>query len=91
MTTKRTNPYTALVERCRQYAFNVKHRHRKTMFTYPKVSGDQTGYRLDDLYQRVAAADQLGYDVELVTCANGDLQVQYVRRVEQVPYEINPD
>lgn len=88
MTTK--NPYTRLVESARQFAFNVKYRHRREMFRYPEAT-TQKGYRLDDLYQRVAAADQLGYDVELKCTEKGELVVQYVKRIADAPYPFRPD
>lgn len=90
MKKKPANPYNALLERARQYAFDVKYRHRTALCTYPKVAnGDQNGYRLDDLACRVAAADQLGYDVQL-SVKDGDLIAQYVKRVTP-PFEFAPD
>jgi hypothetical protein len=83
------NPYTALLERAKQYAFDVKYRHRTHMFTYPKAAQQDCSYRLDELYQRVAAADQLGYDAQITT-KDGALIVQYVKRVTP-PYEFAPD
>lgn len=79
------NPYTRLLERARQYAFDVRHRYERTMWKYPKekLAGS---WRLDDLAERVQAGDQLGYDVQLKV-VDGDLIVRYIKRVEP-PYEL---
>lgn len=42
--------------------------------------------QLPDLYERVAAAKQLGYDVMLFAEQDG-LHVKYVKEVEEAPWE----
>lgn len=80
--TKRVNPYTRLQRECRQWAFNVLHPRRVFMFRYEQKA-------LPDLYQRVAAADQLGFDVAL--SVNGDLlEVHYRKRHDDPPWDIAP-
>lgn len=78
------NPYTALLNRAQQFAFNLQHPHTRQMWSYPKdkLAGN---WRLDALAERVQAADQLGYDVHLKVI-DGSLTVQYVKRVE-IPFE----
>jgi hypothetical protein len=85
---KPTNPYTRLLESFREYVHKVTYRHRKTMWVYPK--GRLNGsWNLTSLSERVAAADQLGYDVQLVNTDDG-LGVVYVKRVPEAPYEVLP-
>lgn len=84
MTTKRINPYQRLLEEIRSYIRKVKYRHTKTMWIYPKkVLTD--GWDLGFLYQRTAAAEQLGYDVQLKATEEG-LVVQYVKKIPEPPY-----
>jgi hypothetical protein len=90
MKTKPQNPYSRLVKEARQFAFDVKYRRRKTMWTYPKTT-EAKAWRLDDLYQRIAAADQLGWDVQLTTDSDGGVVVQYVKRAPEAPYPFRPD
>lgn len=91
MKTKPISPYERLRKDCAQWAFEVIRRSYRTMWTYPNVgSGDKTGWRLDDLYQRVAAADQLGYDVVLATKDHA-LEVRYVKRIPDAPWAIRPN
>ncbi len=73
------NPYSRLLARARQFAFDVKHHHVKHMWTYPKVKLGEP-WNLVDLKERVAAADQLGWDV-LLKVVDGDLRVEYHKRV----------
>lgn len=81
----RVNPYNKLLALARQFSFNVQNPKRKTMWSYPKekLAGS---WRLDDLAERVQAADQLGHDVQLKVI-DGALHVQYVKRCE-VPFEL---
>ena len=75
---KRFNPYTALLDRAQKFRSQVINPVTKFMWNYPK-SDLKIGWPLDDLYQRVAAADTLGYDVKLVAAERG-LEVSYVKR-----------
>ena len=80
---KRPNPYTALLSEIKAFAYKVQHPHSLTMWLYPK---DQlnTAWKLYDLNERVAAANQLGYDVALKATDKG-LEVLYRKRVD-IPY-----
>lgn len=79
------NPYTRLLRISRQFAADVSYARRRTMWQYPKekLAGS---WRLDDLAERVQAADQLGYDVQLKV-DEGALRVDYVKRCE-IPFEL---
>ena len=87
MTTTRINPYTALRDECREWARSVLRPQTREMWTY---SADQMkeGYALTTLHARVAAADQLGWDVRLRARPNGDLFVEYVNRPPGAPWAI---
>lgn len=85
MKTKPVNPYSALLEEAQTFVRQATRPNKRVMFLYPKdkVVGRST-YRLDDLAERVAAADQLGYDVHLVNKEDG-LNVIYVKRLPPAP------
>lgn len=84
--TPRINPYQRLLATFKEYARNVEWRHTCFMFLYPRSSlGD--GYQLTDLDQRVAAAEQLGYDVTLTSDKEG-LLVRYRKKIPQLPWEV---
>jgi hypothetical protein len=61
----------------------VKHPQRKVMWRYPKDKLS-TQWSLADLYERVAAANQLDYDVRLTANDDG-LLVEYIKRTT-IPY-----
>ena len=81
--TERKNPYQRLLEKAMEFARKVKYAHRITMWTYPK-SKLSDSWKLSDLFERTYAADQLGYDVQIIAKDEG-LIVRYVKRVE-IPY-----
>jgi len=81
--TARVNPYTKLLTLAREYAWQVIYPRRIMMFYYERA-------QLADLYERVAAADQLGYDVQATADAeNRHIVFHYVKRAE-VPWEFRP-
>lgn len=85
---KRTNPYTALQISARNWARSVLYGARKTMWLYPKARlGDK--WSLAHLAERVAAANQLGYDTKLENSDEG-LRVVYVQRPPEAPWEFRP-
>ena len=87
MTTKqkRISPYTRLLNQIQQFiADNIKYSHRKLMWRYTKKTLN-SGWDLTQLWERVRAADQLGYDVKLVANDSG-LEVIYVKKIN-IPYE----
>lgn len=83
MKEKPKNPYQRLLDDVKKFACSVKYAHRKVMWVYPKGRLKE-GWKLDDLYERAKAADQLGYDVRIVAGDDG-LRVEYVKRAD-VPY-----
>lgn len=87
MDKKPVNPYVSLRDRCSKWARKVL--YPDTMFVYPaeKLS---LSWRLDDVKERVAAANTLGYDVCLVVRENGSLEMQYRKRPGAPPYEVIP-
>lgn len=89
MTTKRFNPYTALRDECRKWARCVLNPEMRGMWTF-NAEDMKGGCSLIELRERVAAADQLGWDVRLRAQPNGDLFVQYVKRPSSVPLTICP-
>jgi hypothetical protein len=79
------NPYSRLLAEIKKWAFEARHRHTVTMWYYPKDKLE-TGWTLKDLYERTAAAEQVGYDVVLRAAPTG-LTVHYVKQLPPTPYE----
>jgi hypothetical protein len=86
MKNKPVTPYDRLIRAVRRYVSSVLYPKKKTMWVYPKDKLSQ-GWSLSDLYERVAAADQLGYDVRLRIGETG-LVVEYVERPKEIDYPI---
>ena len=78
------NPYQRLLDKIVSFCDSLKDRHPRIMFTYPKEELN-TNWSMPQLYERVAAADQLGYDVKLKATTEG-LEFWYEKRVE-IPIE----
>lgn len=89
MADKPVNPYVALRDRCSEWARKVIYPRTLTMFVYPAEKLSST-WRLDDVKERVAAANTLGYDVCIVIRDNGSLEMQYRKRPGNPPYEVMP-
>lgn len=83
---KRENPYNRLKRICTKWAGSVIYPHKRLMWRYPKDKITHS-WRLDDLAERVQAADQLGYDVKL-EWRNDGLAVLYVKRPDEIPWEL---
>ncbi len=83
---ERFNPYLDLKEKFRNFAAECEYRHDKTMFTYRKAELNKD-WSFEQLYERVAAADQLGYDVGLFATSEG-LVVKYLKKLPSRPWEI---
>lgn len=85
MSVKRITPYERLLRAARHFAFDVTNPKWKPMWTYPKRHVDEGfSWKLQDLIQRVLAAEQLGYSVRL-RVNEGGLHVEYVKRPEVPP------
>ncbi len=87
MSEKRLMPYARLLKDVREWAYKVIYPHNPTIFTFANAKGYDTQWRLCDLYQRVAAADTLGYDVELKIVGN-DLVARYRKKIPDAPWQL---
>lgn len=86
MNKKPRNPYTDLLEEAKQYVRKVLHPRKVFMTRIPKNGIDQrSGYRMDDIYQKVCAAEDLGYDVQLFA-VEGSLEFKYVEKPPRDPF-----
>ena len=82
---KRLNPYSRLLKEIKQYIRDIKYRHRRVMWAYP-VKRLNEGWDLSGLYQRVSAAEQLGYEVKLETTKES-LNVVYHKKIPDNDFE----
>ncbi len=82
--TKRKNPYQVLLDDIMKFCRKLRYRREKVMWLYPKGRLHE-GWPLTDLYERIKAADQLGYDVTLKATDEG-ISVRYIERVD-TPYQ----
>ena len=82
---ERKTPYQRLIESARKYASAVMYPTRKSMWIYPKARLGE-GWKLSDLHERVAAAEQLGYEVRL-RCTGEGLLVEYIEKRPDAPNE----
>lgn len=88
MKTKPKNPYTELLKEIRSYVQKVTHPVKRLMWRYQKEKLSE-GWKLDDLSERVRAADQLGYDCVLRysdRAGESGLEVYYVQRPPEPTY-----
>lgn len=85
MSTGRISPYERLRRKFAEFASKVEHPRRRAMWCYPKDKLD-SGWALSKLYERTKAAEQIGYDVQLVA-TDDELQVQYVEKRPAAPPE----
>ena len=84
---KPITPYRRLLDNRREWALQVQHPLRRTMWSYPKGKLGEN-WSMRSLADRVAAADQLGWDTALFVNPDGDLVVQYRKRPDEPPYEV---
>jgi hypothetical protein len=84
---KPINPYTTLKDKFRKFADACEYRKPKTMWMYPKEKLGNN-WSLKDLFERVAAADQIGFDVGLFATDEG-LVVKYLKKIPERPWEIS--
>lgn len=68
---KRLNPYQYLLKDVREFCRKIKYAHTATMFFYPKKNIEKNGYTLDEVWARVSAAQQLGYEVIIESNIDG--------------------
>lgn len=81
----RINPYSRLLKRVKDWCWKVTHRKQIGMWSYPTESLDK-GWKLNDLYERIKAADQLGYNVILKATDKG-LEVYYREKAPDIPWD----
>lgn len=84
----RENPYNRLKRIARQHIARMERPNTVGMFdikTAPEKSFDLCG-----VLERVRAADQLGYKVELRAGEGGTLRVVYVKKPPVLPWELRP-
>ena len=85
MRTKPINPYARLMWKFRKWMATCRNRRRTLMWTYSMSDlVAQKAWRLDGLFQRVEAAQQLGYEIHL-TADNIGLHVKYVEGLPESP------
>lgn len=85
MKPKPINPYERLKREFREYASAIEYPHTKVMWRYPKERLHE-GWTLANLAERVAAAEQIGYDVILQSDDEG-LRVIYRKKRPSTPWE----
>ncbi len=86
MIAKKKNPYQHLLEEIQHFCVKLVNLQTLSMWQYPKGKLDQPGgWGLLGLWDRTAAASQLGYEVVLVAHEDG-LLVKYRKRVPEVPF-----
>jgi hypothetical protein len=81
------NPYTRLKNKVSDWADEVLNPTTVNMFRFANASTNPNGWRLDDVYQRIEAAKQLGYKVEVRTCGK-DIEMWYVKNAPRKPWEL---
>lgn len=83
---KRQNPYQRLRDQFRDWMNECLMRRRVSMWLYAKDKLHHN-WTLTDLWERVAAAEQLGYDVQLSAKTDG-LHVEYVKKLPGRPWNV---
>lgn len=84
---KKPTRYQQLKVAVREFAHQVANPKRVVMWTYPKAKLADGNWNLADLYERVKAAESLGYDVALSSECSG-LVVCYVAKRPSPPFEL---
>jgi len=84
---KRVNPYERLRNECSQWAFDVEYPQRRLMFTFPSAGKANSNYDLRDVYERVQAAETLGWRCEIRVVDNV-LRIEYVKKPETKPWAL---
>ena len=84
MREKPITPYARLLADVGKFASSVKNPKKRLMWRYGKQDLGKN-WTLTDLYERVKAADQLGYDVVLIA-EDAGLVVQYAKRPD-IPWQ----
>lgn len=77
------NPYTRLLNEIRVFCLSLR-RREKQVFTIPKAKMAE-GWRVDNIWERTVAAEQLGWNVE-VKATEAGLVFWYVKKPPAIPY-----
>ncbi len=83
----RKTPYQLILEEAKCFCREVKFRRTVLMWRYPKNDLGKN-WNIASLYERVAAAGQLGYEVVLSADNNG-LGVEYRKKVPETPWRFS--
>jgi hypothetical protein len=80
---KKIMPYQRLKNQFEDFVRECRHRETIGMFNYPleNINDSTSRWALKDLYERVAAAEQLGFEVKLIATKSA-LEVKYVKKIE---------
>jgi hypothetical protein len=88
---KHSQKYLELLNAFKRFNNDVQNPKRQQMWHYCLARKGQA-YEVDELAHRVAAANDLGYDVQLVRgqdrSGQDQLQVQYVAKRPSKPWEL---
>ena len=83
MKTKPISPYQRLLQEFKEWVNQAIRRENKIMWTYTTEELHRAWF-LTNLKERVGAAQQLGFDVQLKSTDKG-LEVWYVKKLPQEP------
>jgi hypothetical protein len=83
---KPINPYITLKGRFSKFVDGCILRNPKVMWIYPKEKLS-SNWSLKDLYERTAAAKQLGFDVQ-ISAEDEGLVVKYLKQLPSRPWDI---
>lgn len=81
---KAVSPYNNLLQTAKNFIYRAQFRKTKLMFDDMQKTGN---YTLDDVYERMMAADQLGYETLIIPDAKrGYFKIIYKEKFPEVPY-----
>lgn len=80
---KQLNPYLRLLSEIRKFCHDLKFRETREMFNVPTKDGKT--YSLEDVKQRTAAAEQLGYEV-ILEAKEAGLIIKYRKKLPEIPF-----
>lgn len=79
------SPYTRLLSDAKSFINKAKNRKQTTMFA---GLGKNTNYSFADVYERMKAAESLGYEVLLVPSSeDGKYSIVYREKFPTIPFE----
>lgn len=84
---KRESPYMRLRRIGVEWINEVRYARIISLWTYPKAKLRE-GWGLADLYERIMAADKLGYDV-ILRATDAGIEAKYRKRPSDAPWEFS--